>query len=109
MEPLAQIWTKKLSSAGEIPESAAAGRALLLAGSCSKATLEQIAWYQRQGNPSYQLDPKKVLGGGQTVADAWAFIQENSSDTGSSSCMCMNNHFALLFLFLCHMLKFYVL
>ncbi|MFR8165750.1 MAG: nucleotide-binding domain containing protein [Enterocloster sp.] len=53
----------------------------MLAGSCSQATLGQIAWYEAQKKPSYKLDPS-TAGGRQTVDDAWQFIQEheNSSD-----------------------------
>lgn len=81
LEPLAGIWTKKLSVEGRIPESGTKGRALLLAGSCSKATLGQIAWYQNQGAPCYKLDPGAMLEGRQTVEDAWKFIEDHSSET----------------------------
>jgi len=80
LESLAQIWTKKLSSPGEIPKNATTGQAILLAGSCSKATLDQIAWYQKQGHPCYQLDPFKVLAGDQTIEDVWAFVWKHSSE-----------------------------
>ncbi len=79
LEPLAQIWTKELGNAGGMPESATQGRALLLAGSCSKATLGQIAWYQAQGKPTYKLNPMEMLSGEQTVEDAWKFIQEHTT------------------------------
>lgn len=81
LEPLARIWTKKLSAEGRIPESGTKGRALLLAGSCSKATLGQIAWYQNQGAPCYKLDPRAMVEGRQTVEDAWKFIEDHSSET----------------------------
>lgn len=81
LEPLAGIWTKKLSVEGRIPESGTKGRALLLAGSCSKATLGQIAWYQNQGAPCYKLDPGAMMEGRQTVDDAWKFIEDHSSET----------------------------
>lgn len=80
LEPLARIWTEKLSGGGRIPESGTKGRALLVAGSCSKATLGQIAWYGKQGLPCYKLDPKAMLEGRQTVEDAWRFIEEHSAD-----------------------------
>ncbi len=83
LEPLARQWTKKLSSQGKIPDNATAGMALLLAGSCSKATLSQIAWYQSQGGPCCHLNPKEMLEGRQTVDDAWRFIKEHSSETAS--------------------------
>lgn len=80
LEPLAEIWTRQLACQGSQPESATHGKALLLAGSCSKATLGQIAWYQAQDKPSYKLDPVAMLNGTQTVEDAWNFIQENTTD-----------------------------
>lgn len=79
LEPLAHIWTRRLVSRGKIPESGTEGRALLLAGSCSKATLEQIAWYDSQGKPCYKLNPKEMMEGRQTVEDAWNFIKEHGS------------------------------
>lgn len=81
LEPLAKIWTEKLSSEPVIPESKTDGKALLLAGSCSKATLDQIAWYQSQKKPYYKLDPKAMMEGRQTVDDAWKFIEEHTTDT----------------------------
>lgn len=83
LEPLARQWTKKLSSQGKIPDNATAGMALLLAGSCSKATLSQIAWYQSQGGPCCHLNPREMLEGRQTVDDAWRFIKEHSSETAA--------------------------
>ncbi|WP_024347913.1 3-oxo-tetronate kinase [Lacrimispora indolis] len=81
LEPLARIWTRKLSAKGKIPESGTRGKALLLAGSCSKATLEQIAWYQGQGKPCYKLDPKAMMEGRQTAEEAWKFIEAHSSES----------------------------
>ena len=83
LEPLARLWTQSLSGGGRIPDSAVPGKALLLAGSCSKATLEQIAWYESRSNPSYKLDPRALLDGRQTVEDAWRFIQDHENDSGA--------------------------
>lgn len=81
LEPLAKIWMEKLSFESMIPKSKTDGKALLLAGSCSKATLRQIAWYQSQNKPCYKLDPKAMMEGHQTVDDAWKFIEEHTTDT----------------------------
>ena len=83
LEPLARQWTEKLSFQGRIPDNATAGMALLLAGSCSKATLLQIAWYQGQGGPCYQLNPKEMLEGRQTLDDAWRFVEEHAGGTAA--------------------------
>ncbi len=74
LEHLAGEWTGETAGKGTIPKSGTRGRALLLAGSCSKATLGQIAWYQAQGKPSYKLDPAALLNGTQTPEDAWDFV-----------------------------------
>lgn len=83
LEPLARLWTENLSSQGKIPVNATAGKALLLAGSCSKATLEQIAWYRSKGGPCYRLNPREMLAGGQTVDDAWRFVEEHGSEAAA--------------------------
>ena len=83
LEPLAKIWTKKLSSEGNIPTSATTGKALILAGSCSNATLGQIAWYKNQNTPCYKLDPKAMMEGRQTIEDAWTFIKDHTTETES--------------------------
>lgn len=75
LEPLARMWTEKLSVHNSIPESRVSGPALLLAGSCSQATLGQIAWYQRQKKPCCRLDPCALLEGRQTLDDVWHFIE----------------------------------
>ncbi|MEM7170577.1 MAG: 3-oxo-tetronate kinase [Pseudomonadota bacterium] len=41
--------------------------AVVLAGSCSKATLEQVARY-REDHPSFQIDPDLVIAGSQSAA-----------------------------------------
>lgn len=43
-------------------------KGVLLAGSCSAATLKQIAAYQQAGHPSYKIDPQKLWEGSVTVA-----------------------------------------
>jgi len=44
---------------------------LLLAGSCSPATLEQIAAYRETGGFSVQVDPQKLMSGEQTAESLW--------------------------------------
>jgi len=80
LEPLAKLWTKRLPSESSVPVSKTEGKALLLAGSCSKATLGQIAWYQSQKKPCYKLDPKAMVEGRQTIEDAWKFILNHTTD-----------------------------
>ena len=80
LEPLARRWKKKLLIKGEIPESGTVGKALLVAGSCSKATLEQIAWYESQTKPCYKLNPQAMMEGRQTISDAWDFVVSHRDD-----------------------------
>ena len=77
LKPLAEYL---LSSSGNqdtesIPASAVPGKALLIAGSCSKMTLAQIAWYQAQNLPSYRLDPPSLLNGSQTLDEVWEYVE----------------------------------
>ena len=59
--------------AGEAPAPAkAAGGSILLAGSCSAATLEQIRVYQQSGGNSLRIDPLELLTGQQTPESIWA-------------------------------------
>lgn len=76
---LARRWSQTLDSLGFIPESKTDGKALLIAGSCSKATLEQIDWYKKQGFPCCKLKPDYMLDGKQTLDEVWDFIKENTS------------------------------
>lgn len=80
LEHLARMWTQSTSGAGKVPDSGTEGRALLLAGSCSKATLDQIAWYQKAGKPCYRLSPQEMMAGHQSVMDAWNYIQSHTTD-----------------------------
>lgn len=80
LEHLAGEWTGEMAGKGKIPESGTRGRALLLAGSCSKATLGQIAWYQAQGKPFFKLDPGALLEGTQTMEDAWDFVAAHQGE-----------------------------
>ena len=79
LEHLARSWEHHLPMSGQIPKSPTKGYALLLAGSCSKATLAQIARYQSDGHPCYKLNPKDMLDGRQTLDDAWKFIESHTA------------------------------
>ncbi len=71
---------KRLSSRQEmLPELdiQAEGSAILLAGSCSKATLGQIDYFRAHGGLSYKMDPVAMLEGRETLEDAWKFVREN--------------------------------
>ncbi|MEQ8587860.1 MAG: four-carbon acid sugar kinase family protein [Thalassobaculaceae bacterium] len=55
------------------------GRAAVVAGSCSAATLGQIAEWEKQ-HPSFNVDPLKLADGADVVAEALAFARERIAD-----------------------------
>lgn len=50
-------------------------KGILLAGSCSKATLNQIDMYQKAGHPSYKIDPRKLWEGELTVQQILDYVK----------------------------------
>lgn len=56
-----------------------AGKALVLAGSCSAMTLCQIADYTGRGAASYRLLPEELLDGRQNAQSVFAWIQKQKS------------------------------
>lgn len=56
------------------------GKGIVLAGSCSKATLEQIADFQTKGYASYKIDPMAVLSGTETVDTVWNFVKAHADE-----------------------------
>lgn len=56
------------------------GAAILLAGSCSKATREQIAYYQKSGKPFMKIDPLKLLSGEQKEEELWTFVEGHAKE-----------------------------
>jgi uncharacterized protein YgbK (DUF1537 family) len=55
------------------------GPALVLAGSCSKATLAQIAYFQKSGAKSIQLIPSEIHDP-HRIDEIWNFILENKEN-----------------------------
>lgn len=45
---------------------------VILAGSCSQATLEQIEEYQKRGLPSYKILPERILNGELNAKKIWS-------------------------------------
>lgn len=63
-----------------IENSATDGKGIVLAGSCSKATLEQIEWFKSTGKLAIKLDPLKMLDGEQTKESVWEEIVQSGTD-----------------------------
>ncbi len=57
--------------AKEEKRKAVDGQTVLLAGSCSEATLGQIADYQKGGHHTYRIDPELLLSGKINAEDIW--------------------------------------
>ena len=56
------------------------GKTVILAGSCSKATLGQIDYYQKNGGISYQIKPQSLLEGIQKIDDVYEFMDAHSEN-----------------------------
>ena len=56
------------------------GAGLLLAGSCSRATLAQIAHFQSGGGSSLKIDPERILAGEQTLSDIRTFLSAHATE-----------------------------
>lgn len=56
----------------EVFSSAAAGRALILSGSCSPATNAQTQWYLHHGGEGLRLQGSALLNGSETAGTLWA-------------------------------------
>jgi len=67
------------SGEGAAAVPAIAGKAAVLAGSCSAATLGQIAEWQKT-RPSYNIDPLRLANGEDVAAEALAFMRERLAD-----------------------------
>lgn len=80
LKPLAEYLLSGSGTSRQIPATAVPGKALLIAGSCSKMTLSQIAWYQAQNMPSLQMDPLALLNGTQTPEQIWEFIETHTDE-----------------------------
>jgi uncharacterized protein YgbK (DUF1537 family) len=76
LEALAQQYAQH-EAGGPVAACGTRGGALMLAGSCSAATLGQIAYFQSHGGISLKLDPAKLLDHSQTVAGIWDFVQQH--------------------------------
>ncbi|WP_209459919.1 3-oxo-tetronate kinase [Youngiibacter multivorans] len=78
MEPLGKALLSRKCTISQTPKSKTDGAAIILAGSCSVATLAQIDnFLVCNRGPSLKLDPIKVLEGKMGSDDVIEFIREN--------------------------------
>ncbi len=78
----ANFIAKGLMKAAEAPTSmtAPAGRAAILAGSCSEATRGQVAAAKAAGVPALEVDPLALSSGAQSEATILAWIAQQPKD-----------------------------
>lgn len=57
------------------------GKAIIIAGSCSAATLGQVEDFIENGGKAFKIDAIRLLYEKQTVNDLWNFVNENSDET----------------------------
>lgn len=74
MTALGKKFRKEISKS-DIVSSVTRGKAIVLAGSCSKATLQQIKAFQDSGGKSIKIDPIKLVNGTQTKEEIWEQIE----------------------------------
>lgn len=55
-------------------------KGIVLAGSCSKATLEQIATYEKAGHVSFKISPEKLWDGTMKLEDIHSFVKSHSEE-----------------------------
>ncbi|RIW29185.1 four-carbon acid sugar kinase family protein [Bacillus salacetis] len=71
---------RKENAASEISDSSTSGKAIVLAGSCSAATLQQIEEFQNSGGKSIKIDPVDLVEGKQTKEEIWEQIESMDED-----------------------------
>jgi len=68
------------SAPADIVASGTDGKALILAGSCSVATLRQIETFQAAGGKSIKMDPIRLADGTQTKEEIWRQIDASDGE-----------------------------
>lgn len=84
LEPLARQMTgvcQQKEKSEEHKKNKCEQGGIVLAGSCSVATLGQIADYQSKGNPSYKLNPIDIYEGKQGAHDVLEFVLKHPEET----------------------------
>jgi uncharacterized protein YgbK (DUF1537 family) len=73
-EPLAQKYEKSQENQNFTSIKAPA---LILSGSCSEATRNQVAEYEKSGGASYFMNPVKLLSGEDSVDNIWKYVTDH--------------------------------
>jgi uncharacterized protein YgbK (DUF1537 family) len=80
MTQLSRKHKNVVSSKSENSQNISAGRAIVLAGSCSKATLEQIEDFKKENGKYIKIDPVALMDGAQTKEGIWKYIESIDED-----------------------------
>lgn len=76
---------RKYRQEGSLPPyvqlaSGVTGRGVILAGSCSQATLGQIQDFISRGKKAYKIEPARFLRQEATIDEIWRFIDDNPAE-----------------------------
>lgn len=80
MTQLSHKYKNSISSKSENIPSLSIGKAIVLAGSCSKATLEQIEDFKSRSGKYIKIDPTALMDGSQTKEGIWKYIEAIEED-----------------------------
>lgn len=80
MTDLGKKFNKEKTLISEISDSSTNGKAIILAGSCSTATLQQITEFIENGGKSFKIDPIQLVKGTQTKEGIWKSIESIGGD-----------------------------
>ena len=78
LEPLGQRLKPENKTAYPVGKASAgtAGKAVLVAGSCSTATHAQTLWYEKQGGRTYRLSDVGILSGKENAERIWEQVRD---------------------------------
>ncbi|WP_085992118.1 3-oxo-tetronate kinase [Oceanobacillus senegalensis] len=76
--PLAKMYKENIAAH---PFDRSDSPALILAGSCSEMTRNQITEYQKSGGKTYFMNPMKLLTGEESVERIWNVISQNKEES----------------------------
>lgn len=80
MTQLSYGYNKNIASKSENNVSPSSGKAIVLAGSCSVATLGQIEDFKSKGGKFIRIDPMAMIEGSQTKEELWKQIETSNED-----------------------------
>lgn len=80
MTELGKKFKKEIQQTSDKVESSTKGKAIVLAGSCSQATLSQIDVFKQNNRKAIKLNPIDLVNGKQTKEEVWKEIEESDED-----------------------------